>query len=49
MLSTPKVEGKYVLDSDASEEALGQVLQQEQEGEVKVIALASRALIDAEI
>ena len=28
VLSTPKDEGKYVLDSDASDEALGLVLQQ---------------------
>ena len=48
VLAPPRDEGTYVLDSDASEEALGCVLQQEQEGQLKVIAYASRAVCDAE-
>ena len=48
VLSLPRDEGRYVLDSDASDEALGLVLQQEQEGTLKVIAYASRALLPAE-
>ena len=35
------------LDTDASDYALGVVLQQEQDGEVRVIAYASRALSEA--
>ena len=38
----------YVLDSDASDEALGLVLQQKQDGALKVIAYANRALQPAE-
>ena len=41
-------EGRYVLDSDASDEALGLVLQQEQDGMLKVIAYVSRVLQHAE-
>ena len=48
VLATPKDHGMYVLDSDASNEALGLVLQQEQDGVLKVIAYASRALLAAE-
>ena len=48
VLSLPRDEGRYVLDSDASDEALGLVLQQEQEGMLKVIAYASQALQPAE-
>ena len=44
VLSLPRDEGRYVLDSYASNEALGQVLQQEQDGMLKVIAYVSRAL-----
>jgi len=40
----PCDEGRYTLDTDASEAALGTVLQQEQDGQLKVIAYASRAL-----
>ena len=47
-MATPKDEEKYVLDSDASDEALGLVLQQEKESELKVDAYASRALIVAQ-
>ena len=48
VLSLPRDVGRYVLDSDASDEALGLVLQQEQDGVVKVIAYVSRALQPAE-
>ena len=48
VLSLPRDEGRYVLDSDASDEALGLVLQQEQDGLLKVIAYASRVLKPAE-
>ena len=48
VLSLPRDEGRYVLDSDASDEALGLVLQQEQDGLLKVIAYASRVLQPAE-
>ena len=44
VLSLPRDVVRYVLDSDASDEALGLVLQQEQDGGLKVIAYASRAL-----
>ena len=48
VLSLPSDEGRYVLDSDASDEALGLILQQEQDGQLKVIAYAKRALQPAE-
>ena len=44
VFSPPRSEGAYILDTDASNEALGAVLHQEQDGDVKVIAYASRAL-----
>ena len=44
ILVAPCDEGRYTLDTDASEAALGTVLQQEQDGQLKVIAYASRAL-----
>ena len=44
----PRDEGTLVLDADASDWALGTVLQQEQDGRLKVIAYTSRALSDAE-
>ena len=44
VLSMPADEGKYYLDTDASNESIAAVLQQEQNGEVKVIAYASRLL-----
>jgi len=48
VLSPPIGDSKYILDTDASDEALGAVLQQEQDGLVKVIAYASRFLQAAE-
>ena len=41
-------EGQFVLDTDTSDFALGVVLQQEQNGELPVIAYASRGLNKAE-
>ena len=37
--------GQYVLDTDASDTALGAVLQQEQNGKLHVIGYASRTLL----
>ena len=48
VLSLLRNEGRCVLNSDASDDALGLVLQQEQDGMLKVIAYASRALQPAE-
>ena len=48
VLSLPRDEGRYVLDSDASNEALGLVMRQEQDGVLKVIPYASRVLQSAE-
>ena len=48
VLAAPVDEGRYVVDTDASGQALGAVLQQEQEGQLRVIAYASRALLPTE-
>lgn len=48
ILVQPRDEGGYVLDTDASANAVGAVLSQWQDGELKVIAFASRALSPAE-
>lgn len=48
VLASPIDQGKYVLDTDASNEALGAILHQEQEGVLRVIAYASRVLTAAE-
>ena len=42
ILVAPRDNGQYVLDTDASDTALGAVLQQEQEGKLHVIGYASR-------
>jgi len=44
ILVAPRDEGEYVLDTDASDHALGAVLHQKQDGHLKVIAYASRSL-----
>ena len=48
ILVPPCDEGQYVLDTVASDTALGAVLQQEQDGQLRVIGYASRALTNAE-
>jgi len=48
VLATPRDEGLFYLDTDASDFALGAVLQQEQDGVIRVIGYAFRALSDAE-
>ena len=40
----PREEGKYLLDTDSSAEGIGAVLQQEQDGQLVVIAYSSKAL-----
>jgi len=48
ILVAPCDEGQYVLDTDASDTALGAVLQQEQGGKLHVIGYASRTLAPSE-
>ena len=48
-LMFPRRNGKFILDTDASHEAVGAVLSQIQDGEEKVIAYASHALSKHEI
>jgi len=48
ILFAPRDEGLYVLDVDASDCALSAVLQQQQDGALRVIAYASHALSEAE-
>jgi len=47
ILVPPRDEGRYVLDTDTSDQALGAVLQQEQDGQLCVIGYASRTLTTA--
>ena len=44
ILSYPRPEGKFILDTDASGTAIGAVLSQEQDGEEKVLSYASAIL-----
>ena len=44
ILSMPRQEGQYILDTDSSFFAMGSVLSQVQDGQVRVIAYASRRL-----
>jgi len=48
ILVAPSDDGQYVLDTDASDTALGAVLQQEQNEKLHVIGYASRTLTPAE-
>jgi len=48
VLALPKDEGIYVLDTDASNFSIGAVLSQNQDGEERVIAYASKALSRSE-
>ena len=48
ILAFPKETGKFILDTDASNDGIGAVLSQIQHGEEKVIAYASRALSRSE-
>lgn len=49
VLSFPSQEGKFILDCDASHYCLGAVLSQEQEGEERVIAYASKKMSKNEV
>ena len=49
ILAMPLDEGRYYLDTDACNEAIGAVLQQEQGGEKRVIAYASRLMRGPEL
>jgi len=44
ILVNPTADGKFVLEAEASDHSLGAVLKQEQDGDLKVIAYASRTL-----
>jgi hypothetical protein len=48
VLAIPRERGRFVVDTDASNEAVGAVIHQEQEGILRVLAYASRALSTAE-
>ena len=48
VLAPPMPEGKYIIDTDASNFAMGAVLQQEQNGTVRVIAYATKTFDAAE-
>ena len=42
VLVPPLPEGRYIIDTDASDFAMGAVLQQEQNGTIRVISYASK-------
>jgi hypothetical protein len=48
VLALPRDGCRYIVDTDASDHGIGAVLQQEQEGEERVIAYASRLYSDSE-
>ena len=48
VLAHPRQEGQFILDTDASQEGIGAVLSQIQDGEEKVIAFGSKVLSKAE-
>jgi transposase InsO family protein len=48
LLSAPNEDGEFVLDTDSSNFAVGAVLQQFQDGQLKVIAYASKCLDQAQ-
>jgi predicted aspartyl protease len=48
ILASPQDLGQYILDTDASSSGLGAVLQQRQNGEIRMISYASRTLSRAE-
>ena len=48
ILAYPRMEGEFVLDTDASGFAIGAVLSQRQDGELRVIGYASRTLSKAQ-
>ena len=48
ILAYPQEHGQFILDTDASAFAIGAVLSQEQDGEERVVAYASKSLLKAE-
>lgn len=44
ILAYPKMDAKFILDTDASDKAVGAVLSQEQDGQERVIAYMSKAM-----
>ena len=48
VLSLPKKQGKFRVETDASEHTIGRVLSQEQDGKWKPIAFLSRTIQPAE-
>ena len=49
VLGYPRDEGQFILDTDASDSAIGAVLSQSQDGEEVVLAYASKTLTSAEV